>query len=332
MVRESTITLEQVSTVAEQLQKKGIKPTSRAVLAEIGHGSMGTILKLLQQWQSNQGNQSQIVESTLDPGIAKAINNAILTKMQEVTAEMANKLAGLQIEADNLITENESQSDVIESQLVEQSKLQAQNSALDGRIQQLELEAIRTTTELSTERQSAEKLRISLAKAELRLEAVPKIELENEKLRAEIESLKIKVAESHQAEAVAIAKLEAAEQMAQVAREAAAKSNDAAEAIQQKYEQLLVNVMDKERTTAKSLENERLNSQSLQSINESAMRELISAQKDVKEAGVAQNALESAKISSQQHQAKTNPTDNDILSFNQTDPSEFNDLEELGVF
>ena len=114
MARETTITIEQVSAVALKLQAQGVKPTSRAVLAEIGYGSMGTILKLLQQWQDNPANQSHIVDSTLDPSIVKAINNMTATKLQEATAEITIKLADMQIETDNLILENEHQFDVIE--------------------------------------------------------------------------------------------------------------------------------------------------------------------------------------------------------------------------
>ncbi len=333
MVRKTTITLEEVSTAAKNLQTQGIKPTSRAVHAEIGYGSMGTILRLLQQWQNNQGNNSQVIDINLDPNIARAINNTITARVQETSAELATKLADLQFETVNLISENERQSDVIESQLIEQSELQAKYASAIGRIQQLEIDVIKTNTELSAERQTSGATSISLAKAELRLEAVPKFELENEKLRAEIDILKIKTAESHQSEAVALTKVEAAQINAKEAREATIKSHDATEALREKYEKLLANAMDKERATAKLLESERLTSQSLQSINESAMRELISAQRDVKEAREAtKKALEeSARLNGQRIKFAANTAKDDILNFDKNDPSEFNELEALGV-
>lgn len=338
MARETTITIEQVSAVALKLQAQGVKPTSRAVLAEIGYGSMGTILKLLQQWQDNPANQSHIVDSTLDPSIVKAINNMTATKLQEATAEITIKLADMQIETDNLILENEHQFDVIESQLIEQSELQAQNATMAGRIQQIEIEANKTIAELSTERQTSEALRIALAKAELRLEVIPKIELEITKLRTEVDALKIQAATSHESEAVALAKMEAAQQAAQESRDNAMKSVDATEAIRDKYEQLLAVALDKERANAKLLEGEHLKYQSQQlaqeSALESAMRDTKDSDNKLKETQTVNLQLNKkiAKLITQQNQMKVTSEDPGILSFNQNDTSQFDELEELGVF
>ena len=299
---------------------------------------MGTILKLLQQWQSNQSNQSKVIENSIDPAIASAINNTLATRVQDATAEVTIKLANLQIETDNLIRENERQFDVIESQLIEQSELQAQNATMAGRIQQIEIEANKTIAELSAERQTSEALRIALAKAELRLEVIPKIELEITKLRTEVDALKIQAATSHESEAVALAKMEAAQQAAQESRDNAMKSVDATEAIRDKYEQLLAVALDKERANAKLLEGEHLKYQSQQlaqeSALESAMRDTKDSDSKLKETQTVNLQLNKkiAMLITQQNQMKITSEDPEVLSFNQNDTSQFDELEELVVF
>ena len=86
--------------------------------------------------------------------------------------------------------------------------MQEQHSALAGRTKQLEDENKRTAEALIAERQVSEVARVELAKAELRLEAVPRIEAEIEKVRLELAEERIKSSSLHEAAAVANAKLE----------------------------------------------------------------------------------------------------------------------------
>ena len=60
MGREASITFEQVASVADQIQREtGKKPTTRAVRELLGSGSLGTIVKFLQQWQAGQARTSE---------------------------------------------------------------------------------------------------------------------------------------------------------------------------------------------------------------------------------------------------------------------------------
>jgi chromosome segregation ATPase len=170
---------------------------------------MATVLKFLQQWQGGQVRQSSVIDDTLDPTIVRAISNQIATRVQEATAESMTRLVDLQAEADALIVENERQAGELDAQTTELSALQGLYAELTGRAQQLEADAARTAAELVVERRSTEAARVALAKAELRLEAVPKIEAEIEKLRAELLQARTHAAELHEAAAVATAKLEA---------------------------------------------------------------------------------------------------------------------------
>ena len=208
MAREPSITFEQVATAADNIKAQSQKPTARNVRETLGAGSMATVLKFLQQWQSGQVRQSQAIDDTLDVSIVRAISNQIATKVQEATADATAQLADLQGETDTLITENERQSIELENKAVELAALQEQHSALAGRTEQLEDENKRQAGALLAERQASEGARVELAKAELRLEAVPRIEAEIEKVRLELDEERKKSSTLHEAAAVANAKLE----------------------------------------------------------------------------------------------------------------------------
>jgi len=209
MARESTITFEQVAAAADSIKAQGSKPTSRAVREVLGSGSMATVCKFMQQWQGGQVHQSQVADDTLDMAIVRAISNQIAIKVQEATLIASTQLADLQAEASAIITENERQAVEIEIQAVDLSSFQNQCAAYAGRVQQLESEAERLIADLAVERQAAESARIALAKAELRLEAVPRIEAEISAVRVELLLSQKQAAEQHEAAAVATARLEA---------------------------------------------------------------------------------------------------------------------------
>lgn len=253
MARESSITYEQVAAAAVNLKAQSQKPTARNVREVLGVGSMATVLKFLQQWQSGQVRQSQAIDDTLDVTIVRAISNQIASKVQDATAEATAQLADLQSETDTLITENERQTAELESKAVELSALQEQHSALAGRTNQLEDESKRTAEALIAERQVSEVARVELAKAELRLEAVPRIEAEIDKVRLELAEERIKSSSLHEAAAVANAKLESETSLRVSLQEQLLKAlklaDDNAEKANKLAEQL-----SNEKLTAKGLE------------------------------------------------------------------------------
>lgn len=209
MAREETITAEQVAAAAEALKAEGIKPTTRSVREYLGAGSMATVLKYLQQWKAGQTRQTQAIDDTIDPSIARAISNQLAARVQEATAETTARLADLQAEIETVIAENERQAAEIEAQAIALSELQEQLAATTGRAQQLEADAARQASELAAERAAAETARVELAKADLRLEAVPRIEAEIVKVREELLQARKEAADLHEVAAVAGAKLEA---------------------------------------------------------------------------------------------------------------------------
>jgi chromosome segregation ATPase len=270
MARKSTLTYEQVATVADEMVIQGGKPTSRSVREALGAGSLTTILKFLQQWQGSQVRQSQGLDDTIDPAISRAISNQIATRVQTSTADAMSRLADLQAELETLILENERQSAEIEAQAAEMIVIQDQNATLAGRAQQIESDAARNIADLVSERQAAEAARVSLAKAELRLEAVPRIEAEIVKVSTELLSARTLSAELHEAAAVAAARLEAETALRKSIEVQLLDANS-------QREEARKNAV----ATAESLGNERLSLQICQARLEAAVREINAAKEEL---------------------------------------------------
>jgi len=207
MARPSEITYELVASTAAKIQAQQGKPTTRNVREMLGTGSMATIIPLLRQWQEDQQRQSNNTCDMLDQAITRAINNQIATKVQEATTTATQRIADIQVEAESYIAEIERLESELQTKNTEFTALLEQHSALTGRMQQLEAESVRNIAELATERQVTQSVHIALAKAELRLEAVPRIEAEVENIRADLSKSIAQQAELHEAAAVAQALL-----------------------------------------------------------------------------------------------------------------------------
>ena len=207
MVREATITQEEVNAVADSIRAAGAKPTARAVREELGRGSMATVLRLLQTWQAGQGRAPDtpvvlpvVLQRALVDFIGQEVASAKLLLEQDlVTAQQAQK---------DLIAENEGQATDIEGLQTKLEELQSEHSQLEGRSGQLttDLEEARQAAE--SQRQAAETARTETAKLQLRLEGVPRLETELAKLKEALEAERSARVASDQSAAVATAKLE----------------------------------------------------------------------------------------------------------------------------
>ena len=209
MGRESSIDFEAVALAANRIKADGGKPTNRTVRELLNHGSMATISKFLRMWKSGQISHNQIGDDTLDPSIAYAISAYAAVKLQEATNHYLAQVTELESDADMLIAECERYAEELVGKTQQLSELDVRHTTLIGRVQQLESDATRSIAELSSERQSAESARVALAKAELRLEAVPRMESELDKVRADLLDARTQSALFSEAAAVAKAKYEA---------------------------------------------------------------------------------------------------------------------------
>uniref|UniRef100_D5X715 Mucin-associated surface protein n=1 Tax=Thiomonas intermedia (strain K12) TaxID=75379 RepID=D5X715_THIK1 len=182
MGREATITPEQVHAVADAIKAEGSKPTLRAVRERLGQGSMGTIAKLLQQWKVGQERQAA-AELVLPPALQRAVLDFMAAELSATRAPLEAELAEQQQTAADLAAENERQADTITEQGEALDALAAEKAAAEGKAGQLAADLIGAKEEAGHERQAAEAARTELAKATLRLEAMPRLEAELAKER-----------------------------------------------------------------------------------------------------------------------------------------------------
>lgn len=208
MAREASITQEQVNAAAERLRAAGSKPTARGVREALGGGSMATVLKLLQAWQGAQVRAAE-APLVLPPGLQRALVDFMAQEVNDAKVELQADLSTAQQANSDLITENERQEATIDALAAAIDALQAEKAGLAGRLAQVESDLARSEDESVSERQAAEQARTELAKALLRLEAVPRIEADVERLRGELDRERTAKVAAEQMAAVALAKLDA---------------------------------------------------------------------------------------------------------------------------
>lgn len=200
------ITFDQVAALADTITARGDRPTLRGVRAELGSGSMGTIQKHLTAWQ---GQRRQIVTSTAS--LPAEIQRVILAEMERevltARAELESELAAIKGDRDTLADDNESQTEQLELQAKQIEELTETKQQQLGRIAQLEASLASAAQATEQERAIAEQGRQSLVKAELRLEALPKVEAEVERLRAALEASQARCVDAEQLAAVTGEKL-----------------------------------------------------------------------------------------------------------------------------
>lgn len=239
MGRESTITFEQITAVADAMKTEGVKPTSRAVRERLGNtGSMGTINKLLGRWKSGQERQisaALVLPPALQRVLLEFMDNeltAARTALEAELAEQQQEAADLATENERQVVENDAQAEAIES-------LRADVAAHQGRAGQLESDLAVARDEAVRERAGAELARTELAKAQLRLEAMPRLEADLVAVRGVLETERTGRQQAEQSAAVLAAKLEAAERRATEADARTTKAEAAAQVNQGRLESTL---------------------------------------------------------------------------------------------
>ena len=245
MAREATITQEQVNAVADSIRAGGTKPTARAVREALGGGSMATVLKFLQAWQSRQ-MQSIETPISLPAGLQRSLVDWIGQEVATAKADLQVDLVASQQANGDLIAESERQASTIELQAEALESAQAETATLAGRLAQVDSDLARAMDDVSGERQAAEQARTELAKAQLRLEALPRIEAEVARLRADLERVGAEKVAAEQAAAVAIARLEAMTDRANKADAATEKAEKQATAVAQELASARVQVQSQQ--------------------------------------------------------------------------------------
>lgn len=208
MAREATITQEQVNAAAEALRAAGTKPTVRAVRERLGNtGSQATVMRMLDAWKRQQ---VQVAETpvTLPAALQVALADYVGQAVAEGKAALAAELAEQQQISADLALESERLGTTIERLEQELDAAIREREAVAGRAAQLEVDLGRARGEAEQERGAAEIARTELAKTQLRLEAMPRLEAEMQTLREALEYERTARVAAEQGAAVAAARLE----------------------------------------------------------------------------------------------------------------------------
>lgn len=210
MGRESVITQEEVDVVADQIRSTGAKPTARAVREALGGGSMATVLKHLQVWQSRQVRTPE-AQSVLPVGLQRALVDFIAQEVASAKVTLEADLVAAQQANHDLISESERLAAALDRDQSSMEALQADKAEQSGRLAQLfkDLEDVRA--EAAAQREAAEHARTEKAKLELRLEGVPRLEAEIDRLRVALEAERNAKVVAEQQAAVSEARLEKTE-------------------------------------------------------------------------------------------------------------------------
>lgn len=206
MAREATISQEEVNAAAESIRAAGGKPSARAVREHLGRGSMATVLKLLQTWQAGQ------VQAPAAPVLPTAVQRALVDFVaQEVataTWSLEQDLVTAQQTQQELMMEHEAQASTLADLQRALEELQVEHSRLSGRYAQLNTEFEDARQNVEVHRQAAETARTEVAKLQLRLEGLPRLEAELAKAEADLDAERAARVAANQTAAVATALLE----------------------------------------------------------------------------------------------------------------------------
>ncbi len=185
-MREATITFEQVVAVAESIKSEGGKPTSRAVRDRLGSGSMGTVNKMLQDWKAGQERKIDTALA-LPASLQKAILDFMDMELGNAKAKLMADLVEQQQETADLANENERAVAQMFAAEDDMRKLGKEMAKFDGQFLRIQEDLEEAKRAIAMEQQAAEQARIELAKALLRLEAIPRLEADLVETRAMLE-------------------------------------------------------------------------------------------------------------------------------------------------
>ena len=222
-MRKATVTQEEVNAAADRLLASGTKPTARAVHEEIGRGSMATVLRLLQNWLSAQG-QAHETQAALPAALQRVLMDFIAQEVASAKLSLEQNLVNSQLAQNDLIDENERLSAEIEELKTDLNELKSSHQQLEGRCAQLTTDLENARQAAETQRQAGEHARTEVAKLLLRLEGVPRLESELAKLKEDLDAeRKLRVA-AEQSAAVAVAIREQSEYWAADLKDRLAKA------------------------------------------------------------------------------------------------------------
>lgn len=235
------VTFESVAAAADTLQATGQRASVRAVIASLGGGSPNAVLRLLAEYKAGRP-----VVRINDTELDLRITDAIRVQMQRVSEQAAQAaeeraagidddlqaLAEAQAAAELQIATLTAERDTAQAQVAnffEQLKITQDEAERAAEQSAQAVAAVRS--DLAGERARQEQAAAALARAEVRLEALPALQAEVERLRAALDASQQARTSAEQSAAVLVAKLEAADRRAEDADVRTAKVDARADAL-----------------------------------------------------------------------------------------------------
>lgn len=179
MARESTVTQDRINATADIIKLEGSRPTARLVRERLGNtGSMGTILKYFQHWQSGQ-IKSEVPVLALPTALQKFMVEFLSKEVETAKEELQVEIMLIQQAQADLIIENEHQSLEIESFIKKVELTHSEKAVLISQLEMGNLELAKLNIDATQERKESEALRtdsavlkVKLVNAEVRVVAV----------------------------------------------------------------------------------------------------------------------------------------------------------------
>lgn len=211
MARTSNITFGQVAQIADAMKAAGNRPTARAVRERIGSGSMGTIHKLLQQWQGKGSEADEETEAAELPNhIQSALMDFIVTEIATACEPLNEELQAIKNEAEQIATENERLCLIIADQEKEWHSAEMKRSETFARYVTANDAYNEAKLQIEKLAEENQRLKINLDRSERNAELFAALPLELSKLKEVHESLANDYAQANTERAVLSAQLNAA--------------------------------------------------------------------------------------------------------------------------
>ena len=247
MGRTAAVTFEMVSSAAEAMKADGLTVTVRSVRERLGNiGSFGTVNAHVSVWKERQ-EQHVVSALTLPPALQKSMLDFIGTELARERQVLELSIADKKQQIADLTVENNKQTDELDDNAELLDTLRNEIATLNGKAGQLEIDLaaskeevihdrVQWNDEIGKERASAESARTELAKAQLKLEAMPRLESDLNAVRLALETEHTGKVSAEQAAAVAIAKMEAANDRIQELHDRLAKAEASSIKAQEKID------------------------------------------------------------------------------------------------
>lgn len=181
------VTFESTSAVADSIVATGDRPTLRSVRSILGTGSLSTVSKHLTKWHDER-RPATVHTIELPQSVQRVLLDEIARQIASASLENARELDEAKSARDALVDESQQFASELDGANKQISELETALATQAGVLEQLKAD---TAVAAERERDSAgraERFTRDLARAELRLEAVPRIEADLADARGQLET------------------------------------------------------------------------------------------------------------------------------------------------